>query len=706
MGSGNSKQPVEYGVFIGDAKAGESKIIRHPQFKDKDLVTEPHPGIDTIWKALEFAVKAHPKRRFLGTRLIESSEKLEKKPATANSPAQYEIKNTFTDYIWENYGEVFSTIKQFARGLIKLNLCPEIESQHDGIFKFLGIWGKNKREWIIADSAAHGIGASVVTFYDTLGDETVEYILDQTKLTTLVVDESKFKMLEKIVKAKKFGNLQNIIFMRSDIHKVRNLAEELVDEEKIQKMRACNLNIYNFNDILKSGSDENIQLLPANGDTIATFCYTSGTTGVPKAAMLPHKGIIADVASICYTDANIKETDVHLSFLPLAHVMERVFFTACILRNVGIGFACGDVSKLMDDAKILKPTIFLGVPKIYERIYKRIIEIKDSVGWIKKKLIERAIDVKKSSYLATGNLTHFLYDKLVFGKIRDTLGGHIRLMITGSAPISKEILDLLRVSFSCPILEGYGQTECCAASVVTRADDLIGGTVGGVLAACEIKLIDVPSLKYFSTDKDENGNPMPRGEICCRGPIVFKGYFNDPENTKKTVDSDGWLHSGDIGALLPGNALKIIDRVKNIFKLSQGEYVAPEKLEVPLIECKYVNQICVTGDSTEDHIIAIIIPKKAECIEFLKSINIEANFDNFHTYLNNEQLKKEILKDFEILGRSNGAKGFEVVKNVYLTLDEFTEENGLLTPTKKVKRNQVKAKYQKEIDEMYASKKL
>lgn len=705
MGSGNFKQPVEYGVFIGEEKDGETRIIRHPQIKDNELVREPEPGVNTIWKALEFAVNAHPKRRFLGTRFVMSSEKVEKKPASANSPPQFEIKNTFTDFVWESYEEVFSLVKKFARGLIKLNLCPEVETKYDGIFKFLGIWGKNKREWAIADSAAHGVGATVVTFYDTLGDETVEFILEQTKLTTLVVEESKFKMLDKILKAKRHGNLQNIIFLRSNLHNVRNLADEVIDEEKIKKMKEHNINVYNFDDIVDAGADETILLCPSNPETIATFCYTSGTTGVPKGAMLPHRGLIADIASLPYTDANIRETDVHLSFLPLAHVMERVFFTACILRNVAVGFACGDVSKLMEDAKILKPSIFLGVPKIFERIYKRIVEIKESVGWIKQKLLDRAISVKKASYLANGNLYHFFYDKVVFGKIRETLGGNIRLMFTGSAPISKEILDFLRVCFSCPILEGYGQTECCGANAITRSDDLIGGNVGGPAAACEMKLVDVPSLKYSSKDKDENGNPLPRGEICSRGPIVFKGYFNDPENTKKTVDSDGWLHSGDIGALLPGNALKIIDRVKNIFKLSQGEYVAPEKIEVPLIKSKYVNQICVTGESTEDHVIAILIPKKAEILELLKSINIDANYENLETHLNNEQLKKDILKDLETLGRTNGAKGFEIVKNVHLTLEEFTEENSLLTPTKKVKRNEVKNKYQKEITEMYASKK-
>ena len=705
MGGGNSKHE-EYGVFIGPEKEGETRILRHPDIGEKPLVTELIPGVDTLWKALEYSAKAFPNNKFLGTRYVENSVKVEKKNEDHKVNAvQYEIKNTFGNYKWDSYSEVFNLSQNFARGLINFKLCPEVESKNDGVFKFLGIWGKNRREWLISDMGAHGVGATVVTFYDTLGDETVEFILDQTKLTTLVLEETKYKMLEKVIKSNKYGNLKNLIFMRSKLQTVRNLAEEPVDEEKLKKLRDLGFNVYFFEDIVEAGKDQSIQLTPASPSTVATFCYTSGTTGVPKGAMLTHFGIISDISSIAYTDANILDTDIHLSFLPLAHVMERVFVTCCILKHVGVGFFCGDVSKLMEDAKILKPTIFLGVPKIYERIYKRIIDIKDSLGWMKKKLLERAISTKQYNYTRSGALTHLLYDKLVFAKIRETLGGSVRLMVTGSAPISKDILDFLKICFSCPILEGYGQTECCAAACLTKGSDSIGGTVGGPVAACELKLVDVPSLKYFSTDKDENGNPYPRGEICTRGPILFKGYFNDPENTKKTVDSDGWLHSGDVGALLPGHALKIIDRVKNIFKLSQGEYVAPEKLEVPLVKSKYVNQICVTGESTEDHVVAIIVPKKADVVEFLKSINLEANHDNLASFLTNPQLKKEILKDLENLARTYGAKGFEVVKNIHLTLEEFTEDNGLLTPTKKCKRNEVKIAYQKEITAMYLSNK-
>lgn len=706
MGSNLSvNNRVLYGQFIGPEKEGETRIIRHPAIGEKELPLEPEPGVNTLWQAMEYAVKNHPDRRFLGTRFVTKSDKVEKPKKNPTDPTQYEIKNTFAEYEWETYSQVYQMMKAFARGLTSLGLCPEIESNHDGVFKFLGIWGKNKREWVIADGAAQAIGASVVTFYDTLGDDTVEYILEQTKLTTLVMEENKYKMFDKVLKSGKFGNLKNLIFMRSKVHKVKNLADTEIGEEQINRIKEAGLNVFQFDDILDKGADESITYSMATPDTVATFCYTSGTTGVPKGAMLYNRGIMADVASVRYSDAEIKETDVHLSFLPLAHVMERVFLTACILRNVAVGFACGDVSKLMEDAKILKPTIFLGVPKIFERIYKRIFEIRDNASFIKRKLLDRAISVKKASYLSTGNLKSSIYDTLVFGKVRETLGGNVRLMVTGSAPISKDILDILRVCFSCHILEGYGQTECCAASCITSTSDLIGGTVGGPVAACELKLVDVPHLKYTSNDKDENGNPYPRGEICARGPLLFKGYFNDPENTKKTIDEEGWLHSGDIGALVEGNGLKIIDRVKNIFKLSQGEYVAPEKLEVPLIECKYVNQLCITGESTEDHVVAILVPKKNELIELLKNNGVEANHENLKDHINSDIVRKEILKEFEKMGRAAGAKGFEIVKNVHLTLEEFSEDNGLLTPTKKVKRNEVKIQYQKPITEMYLSKK-
>jgi long-chain acyl-CoA synthetase len=170
-------------------------------------------------------------------------------------------------------------------------------------------------------------------------------------------------------------------------------------------------------------------------------------------------------------------------------------------------------------------------------------------------------------------------------------------MITGSAPISKEVLDFLKIAFCCQILEGYGQTECGAPAAITWVKDPTSGHVGGPYPTLEIKLVDVPDMNYTSEDKDEQGNPMPRGEICYRGNNTFKGYFRQPEQTAEALDKGGWVHTGDIGMFLPSGALKIIDRKKNIFKLSQGEYIAPDKIENKIAQSGLVQQIFVYGDS-------------------------------------------------------------------------------------------------------------
>jgi long-chain acyl-CoA synthetase len=503
------------------------------------------------------------------------------------------------------------------------------------------------------------------------------------------------KNLHKINILKKNGktaNLQNIILF--DIEK----------EEIVKESEEHGLKVYKYTEVIEAGKGKEVQFIHPTPDTIATFCYTSGTTGVPKGAMIHHGAILADLSVLYYSDANLRETDRHLSYLPLAHVMERVIFTGMILKSCCVGFSTGNPAKLMEDAQSLKPTVFVGVPRIYQRVHEVITAGIAKATGIKKALVNKAINSKLDALKKTGTLTHSIYDRLVFNKMKNALGGHVRYMITGSAPISAEVLNFLKICFSCPIFEGYGQTENCACATLTGDSDTKSGHVGGPNPAVEMKLVDCPALNYLSTDKDEEGKPLPRGEICLKGPIIFKGYFNDPENTANALDKDGWLHSGDVGCILPNGSLKILDRVKNIFKLSHGEYVAPEKLENVLILDKYVGQMMIHGESIENYIVAIIVPKKHAVVDwFVSQGKTEVNLENVHEHYNDEALKKEILTSMEKLGRSKDFKGFEVVKKVFLTNDTFTLENGLLTPTMKVKRHEVKNKYVEEIKQMYAS---
>jgi long-chain acyl-CoA synthetase len=653
-------------------KKGETGVLRHHDFADKPLSTEPLPGVNTIWKAFEETAKKHGERNFLGTRRQEGKD--------------------FKEYVWKSYNDIYKLSTGFCGGLVNLDFCPEITSKTDGKFKFLGIYSRNNEKFVASDLACHLNSITVVTIYDSLGDHTIEYIIDQTELTTMCMESRNLNKLTKLKKENKSPSLKNIILYDNE------------DEKQIKEAQSAGYNLIYFEDVVKSGVEKQAEFKPSTSDTVATFCYTSGTTGTPKGAMITHGGILADVSCLNFSDAQLFETDVHLSYLPLAHVMERVVVTTCITKGIAIGFYSGNPGNIIPDAIALKPTIFIGVPKVFMRVYDVILEGIAKKGIVTRVLVNRAVAAKLSNYSKNGSLTHAIWDRLVCNNFKNALGGKVRLMMTGSAPISHQTLNFLKVCFSCPILEGYGQTECCAACTITAVADYEGNNVGGPISAAEIKLVDAPTLNYLSTDKDESGNPTPRGEICIRGPILFKGYFNAVDKTKEVLDDEGWLHTGDVGLILPNHSLRIQDRIKNIFKLSIGEYIAPEKLENLYCKGYYVNQIFVHGESTEGFIIAIIYPKKEQCVTFLESKGIKTTKDEVHKHYDNPELRKEVMRDLEKLGRDSEFKGFEIIRKVHLTNEMFTIENELMTPTMKLKRHEAKKRYMDEIKKLYLEK--
>ena len=215
-------------------------------------------------------------------------------------------------------------------------------------------------------------------------------------------------------------------------------------------------------------------------------------------------------------------------------------------------------------------------------------------------LINRGLDAKISNLHEDGSVAHGFYDKLVFNKTKAIVGGRVRLMITGSAPIAQDVLDFLKVCFCCPISEGYGMTESGGGSCITYADDPNSGHVGGPLQNVKIRLRDIPEMNYYHTDK-----PNPRGEVCFWSPSCMSGYFKNPLKTQEALHGE-WMCSGDVAMVLDTGALKIFDRAKNVFKLSQGEYLAPEKLENVYIQSEWVAQIWIHGDSLHDYILAFI----------------------------------------------------------------------------------------------------
>jgi len=329
---------------------------------------------------------------------------------------------------------------------------------------------------------------------------------------------------------------------------------------------------------------------------------------------------------------------------------------------------------------------------VYDRVSAG---VKASSG-LKQALFNYGLKSKEAELEAGIIRNDSIWDKIIFKKVQATLGGRVKFVVTGSAPISKTCLQFLRCVLGCPIIEGYGQTECSAAGTISLlGDTLSAGTVGAVIPCGEIKLATVPDSKYRA-ENDE-------GEVCFRGPHVFRGYLNNPERTAEALDEDGWLHSGDIGKWEERGRLRIIDRKKAIFKLSQGEYIAPEKIENIYVRATSVAQVFVYGDSLQSVLVAIVVPD----IEVMPAW-LPKNVPDMNPNASLSEICKDprvnalVLKEMLHEGAQAKLASFEQVKAVYLSPTPFTVENNQLTPTFKSKRPQLTEAYRAVVDQLYA----
>uniref|UniRef100_A0A4W5MP35 Arachidonate--CoA ligase n=1 Tax=Hucho hucho TaxID=62062 RepID=A0A4W5MP35_9TELE len=355
-----------------------------------------------------------------------------------------------------------------------------------------------------------------------------------------------------------------------------------------------------------------------------------------------------------------------------------------------VGFYQGDISLLMDDIKTLKPTFFPVVPRLLNRIYDKILGSMTSP--LRRAVLHYAVR-RKQAELSSGVVrNNSLWDRLVFNRIQANLGGNLRFILTASAPISPTVLSFLRATLGCMIFEGYGQTECTAGCTFSMPGDWSAGHVGAPLPCAMVKLIDIPDMNYYA----KNGE----GEICIRGHSVFRGYLKDEEKTTEALDSYGWLHSGDVGQWLPNGTLRIIDRKKHIFKLSQGEYIAPEKIENFYMRCVPVLQVFVHGDSLQSHLIGIVVPDPEVFIDWVKERGIVGSYEEL---CQNPDVKKEVLEDMTAVGKEAGLKSFEQVKDLHLHPEMFSVSNGLLTPTLKTRRVDILRVFQEQITNMYST---
>ncbi|VDO58834.1 unnamed protein product [Haemonchus placei] len=578
-------------------------------------------------------------------------------------------------YEWFTYNEILDRSNDVSIAFRELGI-PVGNDVH------IGIYSKNRPEWIITELASYNFGNVIVPIYETLGFDACVFILNQTEMK-LVVCDAVSKAIGLIKQRAKCPHLKTVVVMEPLTEELRTIASE------------NGIHVLTFDELEKVGREAKNRPAhqPPKPEDLATICYTSGTTGTPKGVMLTHANVVADGVSMeffKYTGFNV--TDVMISFLPLAHMLERVIESVCFAKGARVGFYRGDIRLLADDIKELRPTVVPVVPRVLNRLYDKVMtEVNKS--YFKKMLFNAAIKYKTREMHNFIVRNNGFFDNVVFKRVREGMGGRVRLMVTGSAPLSENVLTFVRAAMGCVVVEGYGQTECVAACTVSMEGDSNAGHVGMTIPSASIKLVDVPELNYHAKDG--------AGEICVKGPIVFRGYYKNEEQTREVLDEDGWLHTGDIGRWTKEGTLKIVDRKKHIFKLAQGEYVAPEKIENIYVRSRFVAQSFVYGESLKTCLIAIVVPDPEEFVPACKKeLNLNGTLEEL---CNNKDAVKMVLDDMISVGKEAGLFSFEQVKAIKLYPHMFTVENDLLTPTLKSKRPKLKSHFAADLAAMYST---
>jgi len=419
---------------------------------------------------------------------------------------------------------------------------------------------------------------------------------------------------------------------------------------------------------------------------------------MPKGVMITHRNVIATIGA-AFSTFELRTNEIYLSYLPLAHILSFIIEFAILAKGGTIGtgntrsLSSSMVKNCKGDLEELRPTIFVGVPSVHDRI-KQGIEAKiEHAGILTKTLFRLAYNSKKESLLKGKDTP--IWNFLVFNQFKSALGGRVRYLVSGGAPLSEQCCEFMSICFGVPVLQGYGLTETCGGSLISELDslDISGKSTGAPLSCCEIKLVDVPDMKYLHTD-----SPYPRGEIYLRGPSIAKGYYNNRKKTEEDWTEDKWFKTGDIGQMFPNYTFAIVDRKKSLIKPPHGEYISPERLESIYRNCSLVENIMVVVSSDHDELIAFVCPKRRALEDWASSQHIKGELSDI---CKNPKAEKLFLDELNKSWGSAKLKNIERISGVKLFPEEWSTDNGWLTAAMKIKRNEVQKDHAKEIEEIY-----
>lgn len=556
----------------------------------------------------------------------------------------------------------------------------------------VGIIGPNCMELMTALQALNRMNGVCVPLYDTLGDSAVEYIIKHAECKLIIAQGDKLGLVGRaLAKGAKDTVKTGVVYWGK------------AAPDAIKSVTSQGLTVRSWDELLEAGRKNPVAARDAQPTDLCTIMYTSGTTGDPKGVMTTHEAVLSTVSGvIAFLDEskeNFGPDDIYLSYLPMAHIFDRVVEEFMLHIGGSIGYWQGDIKKIMSDIDALKPTLFVGVPRVFERIVSGVEDQLKKAGWLKNAIFKYAYH-RKLWYMQGGwrfDRASVISDVLVFNKLKAKLGGRVRVILSGGAPISAAIEEFLKVTMCAPVVQGYGLTETCAASFISYPYDYEQtGTVGPPMPHTELRLEAVPEMGY-----DPLASP-PRGEVCIRSTGVFKGYYKNEDMTKQSIDKDGFFHTGDIGEIMPTGALKIIDRMKNLFKLSHGEYIAVERVENEYKSSPLVEQLWIYGNSFESFLVAVLVPKEQAVRDLAagKGIDNAANRP-LKELLSDSAVEQLVLSELKSTAKAAKLKGFEEIKAVKLESEPFSVENDLMTPSFKLKRAPLLKRYQKDVDRMY-----